>query len=108
MPRKSRETDPTPEQVLEYIAAAISGLYEAAWGDTEMGGPFQESLANIDAGITLATIKQAVIARMATDGMAFSSDYRHEETPMHSIVYRMLGSTVEMNDRIAKVHQERR
>ncbi len=96
--------DPTPEETLEYIAEAIESLREETW--TRL---YEECKGNPEARVTPEAVSEAITLRdverrvaeaMAAKDEAFSSDYRHEATPAHSICYRILGSTVGINCQI--------
>lgn len=78
--------EPTPEEVLEYIADFI--------GDN----PQPESL-------TLSNLRIAVACRMAMADEYFTSVYRHADGGLHESVYRILGGTVSLNDQIAIIRQ---
>lgn len=46
---------------------------------------------------TLQTIRQRVALHMASRGEYFTSAYRHGATPLHEMVYSILGGTVTLN-----------
>jgi len=94
--KRTHRNDPTPIETLDRIAAAVSRLVENAHEcqlDYSCAG-FEVAYAKV----TLADIRRVVAVDMAESGDRFSSDYRHEETEMHSVCLRILGSTVMLNN----------
>ena len=95
MAKRRFDNDPTPEETLERTAAAVSALIERVF-ESEPAGSFAD-MEKVYERIPLADIRREVAVSMNAAGDRFSSDYRHEETPMHTICLHLLGSTVGLN-----------
>ena len=99
--------EPTPEQALEYIATAISDLNERSFEGFPIGyESYMETERKRYGSITLHDFRLEVARIMAKRKEYFTSDYRHELTPAHALVCRILGSTVQMNALIAELERE--
>jgi hypothetical protein len=85
-----RTTDPKPEHVLEALGQIISRLWE-------QNAPIGEGVEQPFDRFTHGDVRRAFAVRMNEEHWRFSSDYRHEVSPMHSACYHILGSTVGLN-----------
>jgi hypothetical protein len=95
-----RESYPEPQQILEYIADACDQMLTQVWksSDIPIGMPWPEAWQIAAQRINLADIIEQVSKRMAERNERFTSDYRHECTPLHRTVYALLAhGTVQMN-----------
>ena len=102
MKRSRKEKCPDATQALQYIADAVSELTERQWERIDFGTPFDQAIRTVTASITLDDIITRVIDRMAEENAVFTREYRHKDSPLHSIVWRVLaGATVWMNAEIA-------
>lgn len=103
---RAYDNDPTPDETAEYFRDAVSTLYEQFYDELNANKPrlpWDVMAEQIDQRITMRAIKSLMVERMAKANEAFSSAYRHEVSPAHSLWYSILGSTVGMNHRIADV-----
>jgi hypothetical protein len=97
-----RESCPEPQAILERLAAIVVALVESEWNTFPFGSPYEETFRAITQRITLADILSHLSHAMAQDNEVFTSDYRHEATALHSIVWRLLAhGTVLLNADIA-------
>jgi len=99
--RRTVPKDPTPQKTLERIADAVNKLTEQAY--IGMTSYRHEDFEAVYAKVNLADIRREVAREMQRAGERFSSDYRHEDTPMHAICLHILGSTVMLNALCDKV-----
>jgi len=96
--KRHYDNDPTPEEALAYMAEASDELREEAYGKP---GRDMKDVHWAEKQVTLHDLQCRVADKMRAKGDAFSSDYRHEVSAEHSLVYRILGSTVGVNFLIA-------
>jgi hypothetical protein len=93
-----RESCPEPQAILERLAAIVDALVESEWNTFPPNSPYEETFRAITQRITLADILSHLTHAMAQDNEVFTSDYRHEATALHSIVWRLLAhGTVLLN-----------
>jgi hypothetical protein len=103
--RNSKRTDkhePTPEEVLDYIAAASRDLTSNWWikhPNHPMNFYDQEAAYR---AVSLGDIRDAIAAYMAKRGEYFTSAYRHANSGLHETVHSILGSIVSLNDLIER------
>ena len=93
-----RESYPEPQAVLERLASIVDSFVDAEWKTFPYGSDYETTFRTIAQRITLADILNHLSYGMAQDNERFTSDYRHEATALHSIVWRLLAhGTVQLN-----------
>ncbi len=105
--KRRDKREPMPLEVIEYLSHVVAALNENSFDKFPIGcESYMETEQKRYSSITLQDVRAGVAKTMAQKREYFTSDYRHELTPEHALVCRLLGSTVQMNWLIAEAEKE--